>query len=352
MSELEKIDYQVIPRTEFDNIYPWKGIKRCILRDNGTVNYYLDANDSRKKEDGTVSNLTGADGQVMVEIPKFWWKWEVGTIDGKRTFRWYISDTQEVGYTVHPAFFRDRNNDGNAEEVDFRYYSAYMGSEVNGKLSSITGKYPSVNKNLSSFRNISQSRGFGWGLVDYNLINAVQLLYLLEYGNFNSQVEIGRGYVDGNSSTSITGTTNLYGNNSYGSTSGKTQMSYRGIEDLWGNVQYWIEGIFSDSNRSILIGNKGFNDNGNGYSDTGVAMNSNVSGYIEDIVDNPNSGFIIKKGGTLQNSYLTDYGYLYSSRNASMGGNSTSSDNAGAFSISINLNSLYYSQSLGARITY
>ena len=51
-------------------------MRRCLLNDDGTVNYYLCASDSTKKEDGiTVSVLDGTDGQVMVEILKFAYKY-------------------------------------------------------------------------------------------------------------------------------------------------------------------------------------------------------------------------------------------------------------------------------------
>ena len=47
-------------------------MRRCLQNDDGTVNYYLDPTDSTLKEDGaTASVLDGTDGQVMVEIQKF-----------------------------------------------------------------------------------------------------------------------------------------------------------------------------------------------------------------------------------------------------------------------------------------
>lgn len=41
-------------------------IRGCLLLDDGTVNYYLKADDWTKKADGSASNLDGTDGQVMV----------------------------------------------------------------------------------------------------------------------------------------------------------------------------------------------------------------------------------------------------------------------------------------------
>ena len=48
-------------------------MRRCLLLDDGTVNYYLDPNNSLLKEDGTPAILDGTDGQVMVEIPRFYY---------------------------------------------------------------------------------------------------------------------------------------------------------------------------------------------------------------------------------------------------------------------------------------
>ena len=90
-------------------------IKGCVLNSSGLVVYYLKATDWSQKADGTASVLTGADGNVMVEIPKFYYRTTfVGTVT-----TWEISPIQVTGFTVHPAFILD------GVEVDKRYYSAY-----------------------------------------------------------------------------------------------------------------------------------------------------------------------------------------------------------------------------------
>ena len=260
----------------FDEKGVWSKMRRCTLLDNGLVNYYLDSNDSTKKEDGTVADLTGNDGQVMVEIPKFWYR---KTSDSEIA-KFEVSDSSREGMSIHPAFYRDRDGDGIAEEVDFRYYSAYLGYSSGGKLLARRGVRPTVSQTIGSFRNLAEARGNGWGLLDYNLLYAVQLLYITEYGHPDSQTTIGRGYVDGNSSSRTTGGTTQYGNKTFGETTGKQQMSYRGIEDLWGNCYYWIDGINSDSNFNILIGNKSFNNAGTGYASHATGNASSISGYI------------------------------------------------------------------------
>ena len=93
-------------------------MRRCVINDAGVVQYYLCATDSTKKEDGvTASVLTGADGQVMVEIPKFYYKYSYnGT-----THTWLISNSPANGFTVHPAFLSD------AVEKEHLYVGAYEG---------------------------------------------------------------------------------------------------------------------------------------------------------------------------------------------------------------------------------
>jgi len=93
-------------------------MRRCLVSDAGVVNYYLSATDSTKKEDGaTASVLTGADGQVMVEIPKFWYRYGyAGTV---HTYE--ISPVPLAGFQVHPAFL------SGTTELDFAYVGAYEG---------------------------------------------------------------------------------------------------------------------------------------------------------------------------------------------------------------------------------
>lgn len=77
----------------------WKRIRTFIENPDGSVNYYCDKNDSRYKEGGTVkADLTGKDGNVMVEIPAHYMRVEYR--DGDR-YRLY-SDYELPGFTLIP----------------------------------------------------------------------------------------------------------------------------------------------------------------------------------------------------------------------------------------------------------
>jgi hypothetical protein len=101
--------------------------------------------------------------------------------------------------------------------------------------------------------NIGSTR---WGCKNIWTLDALTMLYLIEYANWNSQstsVGIGRGVVDKAPGTGFAGETNgahgadiNIGTNGTGTgtgTDGLTPIVYRGIENLWGNVYQFIIGI-------------------------------------------------------------------------------------------------------------
>ena len=197
--------------SDFDKLRAFGGRRRCILSDSGEVlAYHGDAN---YIEDGSL-------GQVMVEQPKFYYKVVPlkiePIVDGKgyhlRKARYYVSDTKQVGFKVHPAFVR------NGEELNKIYLSAYEGSlydvsegtynltdAQNGaftvgtgdKLSSIANTKPAsgLTQNLTrgGARIVAQNRGNGWELMYAATAAATQLLFAIEYGTFNTQTAIGMG---------------------------------------------------------------------------------------------------------------------------------------------------------------
>jgi len=75
----------------------WFLPKPCMLKSDGTVDYYLDPNDYSKKADGTASDIANQnyDGNVMMEFPKIYIKRVPGSLDGERTV--YIAQTNVDG---------------------------------------------------------------------------------------------------------------------------------------------------------------------------------------------------------------------------------------------------------------
>jgi len=116
---------------------------------------------------------------------------------------------------------------------------------------------PMMDETRDEFRDIALNVGAGWRQQDYYLTSAVQLLYLVEYASFYSQSVIGMGRTELSGGTwvkdsyiGVTGKSNADGN-ATGNTGGNTNdayMSYRGIENFYGNLYQWIDGFNINDN--------------------------------------------------------------------------------------------------------
>ena len=309
-------------------------MKGCTLLDSGVVNYYLYPTNWAYKNDGvTASKLNGDDGQVMVQIPKFYYKYSyVGN-----THSWNIATIPTTGYDVHPCFIKD------GAEVDYRYAGAYEGVlyDVSGgvytqgnstqtkdwtattgdKLSSVSGFTAVTNGTRAQFRAIAKNRGTGWRQMDYDLLHAIQVLYLVEYGSFYSQSVIGAGISNvtdwaaynnyypiattGNANSIGNGT----GNNAGGTTcSGEATkyIKYRGIEQIFGHVWKWIDGFNSYNNVPWVTNNSNYwaDDTSTNYISGPTCCASN--GYQSTLI--PSSRFILPLTvGSDSSHKITDY---------------------------------------------
>ena len=165
---------------DFDNIYPWSDIKTCNIDVDGNVLAYL--GEPSFARDGT-------NGDVMVEIPKFYYKRvKTGIVE-----EIWICGTKLPGYELHPLFI------DNGKEVSKVFHSVYNASSFTDKtdnkvkLQSITGVQPMVRKRRENFRTYARNKGAIWGIEDISCVNALQLLYLVEYADTNSQSVLGSG---------------------------------------------------------------------------------------------------------------------------------------------------------------
>lgn len=362
-----------------------QGMKRCVLNDDGSVNYYLDPTDTTKKLDGTAANIDGTDGNVMVEIPKFYFR---QVRDGS-ALEWQISDVPLAGYQLHPAFFK------NGEIVDFRYIGAYdacvyddsAGTYIaglnlndntgnidtaNDKLASVSGVYPMVGLTRDECRSLAANNGTGWRQQDFWLTCAVQLLYLVEYGDFNSQSNLGDGNTNGSyfpssadqndSPHTVAGASNSWGNAatdgsqpSAGAKPGTAYMSYRGIENFFGNCWNWVDGfnigVVDDRDSWVSNTDTDFADNTNtNYEKIGGTMPA-TNNYVTDIQDIPGA-FLPSSVGGSSSTFLTDYFAQNSGvRVALFGGAAVDGARAGAFFWNVGGSSGNAGRDVGARLS-
>ena len=275
----------------FDKVHAMGGRKRCNLTDDGVVVAYQGdpafSSSGTLTQAATVGDTTypiGTKVQVMVEQPKFYYKVVPMILERTsdtadqgwktRKMRYYISDTPKAGFKIHPQFIC------NGKENDYIYKSAYEGSlwDVSASayilddaqvadfnadmLSSIANAKPAsgLTQNLTrgNTRKLAQNRGHGWEQQYTATLAGTQLLMLIEYASFNMQTNIDTGVTnktdDGNTNMSeLTGATVNLGNSSGTVTNanGYNVVSYRGEENLWGNIWKWEDG-FNIKNPSTL----------------------------------------------------------------------------------------------------
>ena len=108
--------------TEVDSFaqMPAHNFKRCVVSDpaNRVVSYYLNASNSNLRENGNDADMTGADGDIMVEIPITHWRMDTYTDAGGHVHhRYLVSDKAFPGSAIHPFFYV--SPDGSTARVQY-----------------------------------------------------------------------------------------------------------------------------------------------------------------------------------------------------------------------------------------
>lgn len=319
--------------TDFDSFNMYGGMRRCNVDDNGRiVAYYSD-----KDFVDTDNNI-----QVMVYVPKFYYKVEPLKMDKNasglgyhiRKANYYICDLPKAGFKLHPAF-----RDENGNEIDYFLYSAYEGALYRTSANPLTvyndavhtsktlydndlilSRYntkPISGQNLAITRTLAEkycsNRGAGWHSETIQAVSALKLLMMIEYGSMNIQNDLGDMYYpkseqDGINYCAITGSTRSLGNNSgkaattyfqhYDKEQEKTvteqysgdrkvSCSYRGIENPYGNLWRYVQGVNVWGDGTMAGGQpyiaENFNYNelshSNNYKSAGFTI-ANENGYI------------------------------------------------------------------------
>lgn len=335
-------------------------MKGCVLRDSGEIYSYL-------RDDNWLYDTTsrdGSSGQVMVELPDVWMRFEqTGT-----KIRVLMSAEPVPGFTLWPKC----------------YVSAYEASldRTNLKLASVlnkTAQYRGGNNNESwdgtyrsllncpvtslsrtQFREYARKRKANsteWNCMTYDVQKRLYWFFVVEYATLNSQAAYkaaltSEGYRQGGLDNGVTtlsdnewnkfnsyfpivpcGTTDSLGNktgvvnytidNKDTSNPIKKTVSvprYRGIENPFGHIWKWTDGVNIRINPDVKDGGDGlsnafvcsdpskFNDeNYDGYSYIGNEAREN--GYVQKVIFGEGGEILPKVVNGGSNIYFCDYHY-------------------------------------------
>lgn len=287
---------------DFDTYAMYGGRVKCNVADNGTINAFY--GDAGYTEDGS-------NGQVMIYQPKFYYKRVIRNTDTAskgqivRRESLIISPVEQPGFKLAPIF-----NDG----LEYVLLPAYDGSLVNSKLASIAGVKPINNLTRDEAETYARARGAGWHIMTMAAESANQMLEMVEFGHMNGQAAIEEGitYIPTGSNGEgmfITGSTAALGNGTGHADStimdvngtqttqtedGKRAITYRGMENPWGNLWSMIGGVNVVGNGAKLGGDvlicRDYNYSGENYGDIGFNLPNkynwvNAMGYGNDEYD-------------------------------------------------------------------
>jgi len=344
-----------------------------VLNNAGNIEYYLKSTNSNLKANDQPANIdtTGglADGQVVVEIPTFYYYHHYA--DSVHT--WKISQDELPGYTkfsksyvgAYPAAIYDLS------AGVYKGDDADIANTVNDTLCSISGIKPHTNETRAEYRTLAENRGTGWHLLDNRTLQAIQILYLVEYANLNIQSEISEGNTkftawDYDADIGPTGKSNSDGNFSGGqsTTNGDSldYMSYRGIEDIFGNIWQFVDGvnINNDGSSSKLylcsVDSNYADDISTNYTLYGNLCE--VDGYQTNFMDISNGFYPTSIGGS-SSTYVCDYYYTAYDSDPSggwrvylLGGAANSGGAEGVFCVFADFGSSYSGSAAGARLCF
>ena len=300
-----------------------------------------------RPEEGNLSN-------IMIEFPLMGYKlWNDDSYQ-------YVSVTddpnaEDKGYCYYA---HSLNTEKDCDKI---YVGAFLGNNNTGYLQSLKNVNVITNNSLSMFRNLAGKYNYNKTNANYSLVSfypwtLLQCLYVIIYKNLDSQTALGQGYTDA-FAADVTGTT-LSQPFCYGDPNdGTVHMKFLGIEDMWGNLSHWIDGVYSDNSFNILTDYRNSQFAGSGH-DFQFSESSGLSsyqwGYVKAILGTNNTGFI-KKGtetGT-SSTFFADYNVIESGMFAGYAGGDWSTDpDAGAFRFYLNFSASSSESNLGARLMY
>ena len=332
-------------------------MKGCVLKDDGTVNYYLNPTDWSKKASGAASDLDGDDGQVMIEIPAHWERFET---DGN-TRRVKISLTYKSGFMYVPTIYvgaykaalnRTTLKLSSVKNTTTTYRGGNNNATYDGTDKTFLGK-PATNITKTNFRTYAQNRGPNWSMLSYTAWKKVLWLYAIEYATLNSQKAIdatftAEGYAKGGLGAGVTnlvdgewntyngyypvipcGTSDSLANKSgekaytipgYTGTSAVKVPRYRGIESPFGEIWEWVDGIQIHHLQTQQTSKAYISENPNYFADNGANLGrvrsvhniSKTSGYIKTMAFGAYGDIVpadAGSSGTGSSTYYCDYYY-------------------------------------------
>lgn len=263
--------------------------RRCLCKKTAegevAIAYLKDSN-SNQYEDGTTAALDGTEGDVMVDFPEFYYKWE------------------QVDSTKFRYRFALYNVDGTFKHVPRSLVGAYKGYMTSNKLYSRSGVTPTTNKSTNEFESYATARGEGYQRIDFQQHCVIAFMLYAKYGTRHLQAVLGAGGAVYSPATT-TGTSNATG---IADTVNETSkyVCGLGIEGVFGGIYEWVKGVEINNRVWTITDPDG----------TQRAVNAGTtSGWITNVAaeSGPYFDMVPTQVGGSETTYYSDYYYESSS---------------------------------------
>ena len=339
----------------------------CMLKFDGTVDYYLNPNDYTKKIDGTKSDIDNPTypGNAMMEWGrdgfKIWYKFDT---PNKTNGNIFIANYQvDETYKCYPFI------DCDGVVKDHFYTPIYNGSLIDGKLRSISGQNPltglPAQDDAYYAKNNNTNNREHWTTETFGERVLISILGILLTKSLDTQTSYGHGYCASNAPLR-TGTMNKSGLFT-GSIDGRSGVKFFGMENYWGNVRRRVCGLLVNGGVFKYKLTYGMEDGssiqGYQFDSIGYLTGTTISksGYISDMNFNANVGSLLpmEVRGSSSTGFADYFKYGTGINNYPAFGYARDIDDpnrydykSGLFAINANMGSFYTDNITGSSISY
>jgi len=204
----------------------------------------------------------------------------------------------------------------------------FQAEGVTGDVSGVcnaTGVQVAESLIIGEARTYGEAQGEGWGQMGIWSLSAIKLLFIVEYGNMDSQTEIGRGVVDlaagvgyaglETAATGVDGNLDAAGTGVGTGPDGDVPATYRYMENLWGNVWFFIDGYNAIDAEYRLIERSGLGTFADGLTtyEASSMVPITTDGYIKNIEWDRVMKYLFIASDTTGGAaaYIPDYQYSH-----------------------------------------
>ena len=225
------------------------------------------------------------DGNTMIKIPTFYKRFD--TITDNQITAFSISKTKvNDDFIPYPCFVKQ---DGSGDIMPYILISKGKATGTSSKATCVSGEMPLVNVTRAQMRTAARANGTGWQQFDWMVLQLLRDLFCVVFATTNSQL-IFWGRINASDAATVGGTWNISTPCGWNTTTG--QNRFFGIEDVFGNVNDWCDGVtFSGSTIYSTVNYNNFTDTTSNMVNSGSRTTS-PNGFISTLTYNTAQPFL------------------------------------------------------------